>query len=145
MLTIAQQQDWRTVWRTGIAPFATTEGLRSLALALRDGDARLVRRRTVEPLYVYPHMRCLAGCPLLWLGWCGEPDMTVGEALRAFDALLALCASATGSRLAAQSVIDRWDGWGGTEYDAEPLPAETLLVAVLLALEQRKERHDAHS
>lgn len=137
MLTIEQQQDWRQVLQVGVLPFATTEGLASLAVALREGDPRLVRRATVEPLYVYPWLPCASACLLAWLGWRGEPDRTVGEVLAAHDVLLACCAVECGSKLAAQSIVDAWDGWGGREYDAEPIAAAEVLVCVEAELARR--------
>lgn len=137
MLTIAQQRDWLTVLRVALLPFATTAGLVSLADALRTGDPRLIRRRHVEPPYIYRDMPVAAGCRLAWLVWQGRTGMSVGEVDDGWQRLLGRCADETGSPMAAQSVIDAIDGWGGSEYDAEPVPDAELLAEVLAEIARR--------
>jgi hypothetical protein len=137
VLTVAQQQDWRTVMRVGVLPHASAEGLESLAAALRRGDPRLLRRRLCEPLYVYRDMAVVTACPLCWLVWRGERGMTVGEVYDGWQELCDACAAACGSVMALQSVVDALDGWADGSYSAGPLAAGELLAEVELELARR--------
>jgi hypothetical protein len=137
VLSVAEQQDWRVVLRVGVLPHAAAEGLTSLADALRRGDPRLCRAKLMEPLYVYRDMPVACCCPLCWLVWRGRRGVTVGEVDDGWQLLVRRCEEATGSKLAAQSVIDAWDGWGGSAYDAEPLPDALLLAEVDAELARR--------
>lgn len=107
MLTIEQQEDWRCVFRVGIAPFVSDEALLRTAAALRELAPRLCWGVTTEPLYLDPG-NCEQACPLADLGWGGQP-MPVREVYQRFGALCDLCARATGSVLAIRSCIDGWD------------------------------------
>jgi hypothetical protein len=134
VLTVAEQHDWRKVLAVGVLPHASAEGLASLADALRRGDPRLLRRRTVEPLYVCPERSVTASCPLAWLAWRGRSGVRVKAVEGAFERLLARCDEATGSKLAVQSFLAAWDAWG---EDDVPLPAAELLEAVEQELARR--------
>jgi hypothetical protein len=134
VLTVAQQQDWKTVLRVGVLPHAAAEGLESLADALRRGDPRIVRQATVEPLYVYREMAVVCCCPLAWLHWRGRPGATVGEVHDAYNAVLAACDAACGSKLAVVSFLEAWDAWDEGEL---PLPWEDLHAEVDAELARR--------
>jgi hypothetical protein len=137
MLTVAQQQDWRTVMKVGVLPHASAQGLTSLADALRRGDARLLRRRLMEPLYLCRDMPVACCCPLCWLVWQGRRGVTVGEVYDGWQALCDACEAATGSKMALRSVVDALDGWCDGGYSAEPLPAGELLAEVEQELARR--------
>jgi hypothetical protein len=127
VLSVADQQDWRTVLAVGVLPHATAEGLASLARALRAGDPRLLRRKTTEPYHLPGKAPCLACCPLAWLVWQGRPGVSVGEVDAGWQALLTRCGEATGSVMAVSGFMDLWDAWGP---DDVPLPASELLAEV---------------
>ena len=74
-------ESWRKVWRDGVEPLLTTEGLAALREALRGDDARLVQGATTTP----PPLMCVqdwpveAACALGYCGWVGDGLETVGE------------------------------------------------------------------
>jgi hypothetical protein len=137
VLSVAQQQDWRTVLKVGVLPHAAAEGLASLADALRRGDPRLCRAKLMEPLYVYREMAVACCCPLCWLVWRGERGRTVAEVYDGWLALAERCAAACGSPLALQSVVDAIDGWCDGGFNAEPLSNGELLAEVEAELARR--------
>ncbi len=72
---------WRNVWRVGVAPLLSTEGLEVLRQALVNDDARLIQGATTTP----PPLQCVqdwpveAACGLGYCGWQGEGLETVAE------------------------------------------------------------------
>ena len=79
-------ESWRKVWRDGLAPLISTEGLEALRTALCNDDARLLQGATTTP----PPLQCVqdwpveAACVLGFCGWQGDGLETVGlrESLR---------------------------------------------------------------
>src|SRR5689334_13900177 len=74
-------ESWRKVWRDGVEPLLTTEGLSALAQALRSDDGRLVQGATTTPppLMCVQDWPCEAACALGYCGWVGDGLETVGE------------------------------------------------------------------
>lgn len=74
-------ESWRKVWRDGVEPLLTTDGLKALRQALKNDDARLVQGATTTP----PPLMCVqdwpveAACALGLCGWLGDGLETVGE------------------------------------------------------------------
>jgi hypothetical protein len=74
-------ESWRKVWREGVAPLLTTEGLQALARALASDDPRLLQGATTSP----PPLQCVqdwpveAACGIGFCGWQGEGLETVAE------------------------------------------------------------------
>src|SRR5208283_1634947 len=74
-------ESWRKVWRDGLAPLISTEGLESLRTALCDDDVRLLQGATTTP----PPLQCVqdwpveAACALGYCGWLGSGLATVAE------------------------------------------------------------------
>ena len=72
---------WRKVWRDGLAPLVSTEGLEALRTALASDDARLLQGATTTP----PPLQCVqdwpveAACALGYCGWQGEGLESVAE------------------------------------------------------------------
>jgi hypothetical protein len=72
---------WRRVWREGVAPLVSTEGLEALRRGLASDDARLVQGATTTP----PPLQCVqdwpveAACALGFCGWQGDGLETVAE------------------------------------------------------------------
>lgn len=72
---------WRKVWRDGMEPLISTEGLEALRQALRRDDPRLVQGATTTP----PPLMCVqdwpveAACALGFCAWQGDGLETVGE------------------------------------------------------------------
>ena len=74
-------ENWRRVWREGLAPLISIEGLEALKSALSNDDPRLLQGATTTP----PPLQCMqdqpveAACALGFCGWRGEGLKTVGE------------------------------------------------------------------
>jgi hypothetical protein len=74
-------ESWRKVWREGLAPHLSTEGLEALDTALASDDPRLLQGATTTP----PPLRCVqdwpveAACVLGYCGWQGDGLETVAE------------------------------------------------------------------
>jgi hypothetical protein len=72
---------WRRVWREGVAPLVSTEGLEALRHGLASDDARLIQGATTTP----PPLACVqdwpveAACGLGFCGWQGDGLETVAE------------------------------------------------------------------
>src|SRR5262245_8963660 len=74
-------ESWRKVWRDGVEPLLSTEGLEALRQGLISDDARLLQGATTTP----PPLACVqdwpveAACALGYCGWQGEGLETVGQ------------------------------------------------------------------
>jgi hypothetical protein len=74
-------QSWQKVWRDGMAPLLSNEGLEVLRKALAEDDPRLLQGATTTP----PPLQCVqdwpveAACALGFCGWQGEGLETVAE------------------------------------------------------------------
>ena len=74
-------ESWRKVWREGLAPLISSEGLEALRSALQCDDARLLQGATTTP----PPLQCVqdwpveAACALGFCGWQGEGLESVAE------------------------------------------------------------------
>lgn len=74
-------ESWRKVWRDGLVPLISTEGLEALRSALANDDARLLQGATTTP----PPLQCVqdwpveAACALGYCGWQGEGLESVAE------------------------------------------------------------------
>ena len=74
-------ESWRKVWRDGVVPLLSTEGLEALRRGLTDDDARLIQGATTTP----PPLQCVqdwpveAACGIGYCGWQGEGLETVAE------------------------------------------------------------------
>lgn len=75
-------EQWRVVWRKGIAPLLPTEGLEALAVALVIDDPKLIHRHTTcpPPLSHVTNWPCEGACSVGYVGWkCGAGYETVGQ------------------------------------------------------------------
>ena len=76
-----QMESWRKVWREGLAPLLSTEGLEALSRALTSDDPRLLQGATTTP----PPLQCVqdwpveAACGVGYCGWQGDGLETVAE------------------------------------------------------------------
>jgi hypothetical protein len=74
-------ETWRRVWRDGVAPVLSTNGLRALRLALVADDPRLTQGSTTTP----PPLKCVFDWPVEaadvvgFCAWQGDGLGTVGE------------------------------------------------------------------
>lgn len=74
-------ESWRKVWRDGVEPLVSTQGLEALRQALTRDDPRLLQGATTSP----PPLMCVqdwpveAACALGFCGWQGDGLETVAE------------------------------------------------------------------
>jgi hypothetical protein len=74
-------ESWRKVWRDGVEPLVSVEGLEALRRALVADDPRLLQGATTTP----PPLMCVqewpveAACALGYCGWQGDGLETVAE------------------------------------------------------------------
>lgn len=74
-------ESWQKVWRMGLAPLLSVEGLEALQGALQSDDPRLMQGATTTP----PPLQCVqdwpveAACALGFCGWQGDGLETVAE------------------------------------------------------------------
>jgi hypothetical protein len=74
-------ESWRKVWREGLVPLLSTEGLEALRQALVTDDSRLLQGATTTP----PPLQCVqdwpveGACALGYCGWQGDGLETVAE------------------------------------------------------------------
>jgi hypothetical protein len=74
-------ENWRNVWREGLVPLLSTQGLEALRHALVTDDARLLQGATTTP----PPLSCVhdwpveGACALGYCGWQGDDLETVAE------------------------------------------------------------------
>lgn len=74
-------ESWKKVWRDGVEPLLSIEGLEALRQGLVADDARLLQGATTTP----PPLACVqdwpveGACALGYCGWVGDGLETVGE------------------------------------------------------------------
>jgi hypothetical protein len=74
-------ETWRKVWREGVAPVLSTNGLNALRVALTVDDPKLLQGATTSP----PPMQCVldwpceGACLIGYAGWRGDGLKEVGE------------------------------------------------------------------
>jgi hypothetical protein len=74
-------ESWRKVWRDGVAPLLSYDGLYTLGQGLESDDPRILQGATTTP----PPLMCVqdwpveAACALSYCGWQGDDLTTVGE------------------------------------------------------------------
>ena len=83
------QSKWRRVWRIGLAPFISREGLLALETALATDDHRLLQGVTCAPplLDAWSNRAICAACALGWTGWHGEGLRSIGAVADYFHRL----------------------------------------------------------
>ena len=74
-------ETWRQVWREGVAPQLSNEGLEALQKALQADDERLLQGATTSP----PPLQCVrdwaveGACVIGYCGWQGDGLQTVSQ------------------------------------------------------------------
>jgi hypothetical protein len=126
-------ESWRKVWREGLAPQLTMNGLEALGTGLASDDPRLLQGATTMP----PPLQCVqdwpveAACVLGYCGWQGDGLETVAEVEEFFARL---CFEA--DQVLGEPAACRWFlNW----YDETPREemCGLLLEEVKLALAER--------
>jgi hypothetical protein len=125
---------WQRVWRTGIAPLASPDGLAALEKALVIDDRRLLQGVTSAPSFLnLPSARPICGaCALAWLGWHGDGLRTTSDIERYFHQLCDAVDAALNEAAATRFFLN----W----YDSTPRDEmrRLLLAEVRLELARRR-------
>jgi hypothetical protein len=129
---------WQRAFREGFAPLLSTEGLRSLANALKRDDPRVITGATVYPPPLAfcgdePVQKC---CPVAWAALDGYPLNAATVALldARFSELCFKADALLGEPTAVRYLLNEIDTW-----DRETM-RQNLLGEVEWALSQRDER-----
>lgn len=79
-------QEWKRVWREGLAKVLPLDGLKSLLVALETDDPRLHQGATTTPppLMCVQDWPCEGACVIGWTKFRGDGAVTVGEVEQAF-------------------------------------------------------------
>lgn len=138
-------ETWRQVWRQGIVPNASTEGLEALRTALETDDERLIQGGTTNPppLLCVHDWKCNGACGMALIGWLSgslpEVDtadhkvgVTVGSVEEAFADLCWKCDAALGEPAGCRWFLNWFDDTPRDEMRRE------LLAEVELALRGRQ-------
>ena len=102
--------EWRRVFRQGVAPSLSTAGLRALRIALFRDDSRLIQGVTVgvpnatgsasfafwSPVYAISPSPSQGACPIGLVGWLGDGLETAAEVHDYFADVARVCDELTG-------------------------------------------------
>lgn len=127
-------ESWRKVWRDGVEPLVSTEGLEALRRGLASDDARLLQGATTTP----PPLMCVqdwpveAACALGYCGWLGDGLETVAEVEEFFARMCFEIDQRIGEPAACRYFLNWWD-----ETPREDLRRE-MLFEVNRALSARR-------
>lgn len=121
---------WQNVWREGIVPQLSAQGLRALQKALNRNDNRLLQGRTVTPppLAGLEEAEVEGCCAVGWAGWQGQGCQTVGELERFFERVCSAADDALGEPGACRHFLDWFD------RTPRPVMRKALLAEIELAL-----------
>ena len=126
-------ESWRKVWREGVEPLVSTEGLEALRQALVSDDARLLQGATTTP----PPLMCVqewpveAACAVGFCGWQGDRLETVGQVEEFFARLCYDADRRLGEQAACRYFLNWFD-----DASREDMRRD-LLAEVELALDER--------
>lgn len=127
---------WRKVWREGLAPLLSTEGLEALKQALARDDSRLMQGATTTP----PPLHCVldwpveGACGVCYCAWQGDGLETVGEV----EEFFAKVCFESDTRLGEPGAVRHFLNW----FDDTPrdVMRRELLAEVELAVNGRAYR-----
>lgn len=125
---------WQRVWREGIAPELSVEGLRALEAALLRDDPRLAQGYTTSPpaFEIMADSPVEAACAVAFAGWQGDGISQVGDVGEFYSSVLVNA----DYRLKEHGACHHFLNWFDETPRAEVRKA--LLPEVRLAIESRK-------
>lgn len=133
-------ENWRKVWREGIAPSLSTTGLTALRRALQVDDDRLLQGATTSPppLMAVQEWPVEACCVIGYCAWQGEGLDTIGEV----EEFFAQTCREADERLGEPAICRHFLNW----YDDTPRAAMrfALLEEVQRTLAERFPIDDAY-
>ncbi|MFO0881674.1 MAG: hypothetical protein U0840_30620 [Gemmataceae bacterium] len=128
-------ESWRKVWRDGVEPVMSVEGLQALRQALQHDDPRLLQGATTSP----PPLMCVqdwpveAACAISYCGWQGDGLETVSEVEEFFARVCFEVDERLGEPAASRYFLNWWDETPRDEARRE------LLGEVARALREREQ------
>ena len=128
-------ESWRKVWREGLAPLLSTDGLEALRGGLANDDPRLLQGATSTP----PPLQCVqdwpveAACALGFCGWQGDGLESVAEVEEFFARACFEADQRLGEAAACRWFLNWFDDTSRDEMRKE------LLAEVERAIEERAE------
>lgn len=127
-------ETWQRVWREGIAPQLSTEGLRALETALERDDPRLAQGATTfpPPLKSMLEAEVVSACAVTFCAWHGDGLSLVGQVDEFFANLCWQCDQRMGEGCASGHFVRFFDDTPRSVMRA------TLLPEVRLALARRE-------
>jgi hypothetical protein len=130
-VTATVTEDWRRVWRTGVAPCLSDAALTALRDGLRDDDERLLQGHTTSPppLTAVMDWPVEAGCALCYAAWRGDGLTTVEEVEESFGRVCWAAEQTLGEPAAVRHFINWWDKTPRYEAIAALLPEVELALA----------------
>ncbi len=117
-------ENWRRVWREGVAPLLSDDGLAALKAALEKDDGRLLQGATTSP----PPLQCVrdwpveAACALGYCGWVGDGLETVAEVEEYFARMCFEIDQRLGEPAACRYALNWFDETPRDEMRRELLP-----------------------
>jgi hypothetical protein len=131
-------ESWRYVWRNGVEPLLSVEGLEALRQGLTEDDSRLLQGATTTP----PPLACVqdwpveGACAVGYCGWVGDGLETVAEV----EEFFARMCFEIDQRLGEPAGCRWFLNW----FDETPRPEmrRELLLEVERALACRKRRDE---
>lgn len=123
-------ESWRKVWREGIAPHLLTDGLKSLLVALRKDDPRIIQGANTLPypeksVPDWPVEACDAVC---WTYWQGRPSVSLEEIELQFATICYTCNETLGYEAITQ-FLDAYDRWPRQEMRQNMIEEVELVLA----------------
>lgn len=131
-------ESWRKVWREGLAPLLSTEGLEALGRALVTDDPRLLQGVTTTPAMLdcaldrEQDVLVEGACPVGYAGWICDGLETVAEVEEFFAQMCFAIDQRLGEPAACRWFLNWFDETPRNEM------RQQLLAEVNLALEERK-------
>jgi hypothetical protein len=136
--TIAFATAWQRVWRLGIAPQLTTEGLQGLKAALERNEPRLITGATLLPAPLQPELNSpVQGCcPLCYglLDGLQPGEVSVGLLEQGFAAACRKADELLGEPASVRYFLNAVDEWSRDEL------RQNLSPEIEWALAQRAEK-----
>jgi len=127
-------ENWKKVWRNGLAPLLSAQELASLRHALIRDDPRLIQKSTCcpPPSEIFEEEAVEGACALGFCGWQGDGLETVGEVESFFIRTCSAADESLGELAACRHFLNWFD-----ETPREDMRRH-LLKEVNTALNQRQ-------
>lgn len=125
---------WKKVWREGLAPVVSDEGLEALRQALLTNDRRLGQGFTTQPppLQCIQDWPCECACIVAYTGWIGDGLRTVGEVEEYFARMCYTIDQAIGEPGGCRYLLNWWD------QTNRATALKELLPEVMFEIERRE-------